>query len=223
MTNRSRKKSNMRRRTNPVARLNRPKIAPKVSFDGTRFNAHWYPATTTTAAFLASAVIPVDTSNTNGGAAPQSIYSAQLPTVALTGVYEEYHYNQLHIKWLAQVAPGVADAGSRITAAYFDNPETISNIILASTSASLITTIKGCRNAISWNAWENFTYKVPLTRRRKWFDVNTNNGNTTDIVERSTQGVVAIVFESISAVVNLGQLNIIFDVVVKGLSLNTAT
>lgn len=216
------KNKNNKTKTNPLhRRISRPQ-GPKVTFDGTRLNAHWYAGTSTSLVNVASALIAVDAAVTNVNVAPQLTFSAAFPTSAITNAYQEYRYNSLHIKWLPMISPGLAGGGSRITAAYFDNPEIISTM-MATTSAGLIPFVKGCRNSESWNAWENHTYRVPLTRRKPWFDVNTTISYTIDITERSVQGIVVLVVESINATENLGQINPVYDLTVRGLSVGTST
>lgn len=208
-------KRTSKRRVNP---LYRPRIRPKVpsaSFDGTKFNTHWYPTQNVTIAGTSSSLIMVDGSNTNGGVAPVQQYSAALPFNAIIGNYQTYKYSKLQIKWLPGVAPGVTDAGSRITAAYFDNPEVILNI-LGTAPAGLSAIVKGARNSVSWNAWESFSYNVPLTTRRKTFDTNSNTTYTIDIIDRSVQGLVLLVCDGINLVATLGQVNISVEVSVHG-------
>jgi hypothetical protein len=127
------------------------------------------------------------------------------------------------ISWLPTIGPGQAGAGSRITAAYFDNPEVITNLT-ANASAALVAMVKGNRTAVSWNAWEPYIFHVPLTYRRKMFDVNTTTVYTNvDANDRGVQGLVVVVTESINASENLGQIKVTSDVMVRGLSLTTPT
>lgn len=212
-----------KRKVNPVSRKTPRARAPRSTFDGSNFNFKWYPSQTATLVNVASSVITLDCSNNSVAVAPQQIYSAGFAVTGLTQAYEEYKYQKCHIKWLPMVAPGVADAGSRISAAYFDNPETILNLI-ASASPALIGFVKNNRTCQSWNAWEPYTYRTPISKRKPWFDINTNTNYTlVDTIERSVQGLIVVVSESISAAVIIGQLTVEADVLVKGLSITTTT
>lgn len=211
------------RKVNPVSRAIPRRRGPKVSFDGTTFSSSVYALKTTSAGNVASSLILVDASNTAITIAPQQTYSAATALAALTGSYQEYKYTKLVITWLPTIGPGQAGAGSRITAAYFDNPEVITNLT-ANGTAALIAMVKGNRTAVSWNAWEQFTYHVPLTYRRKMFDVNTTTVYTNvDANDRAVQGLVVVVTESINAAEDLGQIKVTSDVMVRGLSLATPT
>jgi len=224
MTKRSSSKpsKNSSQKMNPLARP-KPKIrAPLTNFDGTVITSHWYPGQATTLVNVGATLMPIDLSNTNSGVAPVQLFSAALNVQPIVSNYQEYYYRKLQIKWLSATAPGVADAGSRITVAYFSNPEVINNLIAAA-SATVIAAVKTSRSAKSWNAWENFTYNVPLTRRRKFFDQNTNIAYSADTIDRSVQGLVCVVYESISASATLGQVNIVSDIVLKTMATGVTT
>lgn len=211
------------KRVNPVSRAIPRRRGPKVAFDGTTFSSSVYALPTTSLLNVASSLIVVDASNTAITIAPQQTYSAATALSALTKCYQEYKYSKLVISWLPTIGPGQAGAGSRVTAAYFDNPEIVTNLTANGTEA-LIPMVKGNRTAVSWNAWEPYTYHVPLTYRRKMFDVNTTSVYTdVDANDRAVQGLVVVVTESINANESLGQIKVTSDVVVRGLSLATPT
>lgn len=211
------------KRVNPVSRAMPRRRGPKVSFDGTTFSSSVYALPTTSLVNVASSLIVVDAANTAITIAPQQTFSAAGALSALTGSYQEYKYTKLMVSWLPTIGPGQAGAGSRITAAYFDNPEVITNLT-ANASLALVAMVKGNRTAVSWNAWEPYTFHVPLTYRRKMFDVNTTTVYTNvDANDRGVQGLVVVVTESINAAETLGQIKVTSDVMVKGLSLTTPT
>jgi len=118
-------------------------------------------------------------------------------------LYNEYVYESLTMRWFPKVAPGVADAGSQIYIAYIDNPEKM-EVMIGLTAAQTVAAVKLIKNAKFFNAWEQVTYSVPLTRRLPKFNVNITNGHTADENERSTQGLLIVGAESITATPILG-------------------
>jgi len=211
------KSRNTTQKRNPLHRKPSVPRGPKVNFDGTILHGQNYTATLTSLLNVSSILVPIECSNFTGGIAPQLIRAVSAELSGITTFYNEYKYNKVVMKWLPQISPGLAGAGSRITAAYFDNAESISNL-MGSNSTTLIPIIKSSRNAVSWNAWEQFTYSVPLTMRRKTFDVNTNSTYAVDSVDRSTQGLVVAIVESINATENLGQFKLTYDLWLRGLT-----
>lgn len=208
-TNISKRTKNSRKNaTNPLYKPVTRRSSPKVTFDGSYLNFTQYFANITTLANQASAVYTVDCSNTNNLALPSN--SIQCPAVGYTGVtalYNEYVYEKLTFHWLPFIGPGQAGAGSKCYISYIDNPENMSTIAAANTAA-VVSVTQGVRNCISWNAWEKFTYNVPLTKRRKCFDVNTNIAISADGYERSIQGIVSFGINGVNAVEALGQMRV---------------
>jgi hypothetical protein len=215
-------KSNMtnrkgKRPINPLHRNNLQRAkGPRINFDGTVLHGQNYTGTSASLLNVASLLLPVDCSNATGGAPPQLIRGVSAELSGITTFYNEYKYHKLVLRWLPQLAPGVSGAGTRITAAYFDNAEAVATLMTLN-SSSLIPVVKATRNAVSWNAWEQFTYNVPLTNRRKTFDVNTGIAYGSDNVDRSVQGLVVVVFESLNATENLGQFKLTYDLWLRGL------
>jgi hypothetical protein len=171
---------------------------PKVSFDGTTVSTVLFDPQPLTAANLATTFYAVDCSSTGG---------ANRTISGITGLYSEYRYNSISIDWIPSVGPSNADSGSRIFFGYLEGPERMALFLNGATPiATRVAMVKGLRNVRSCNAWERFTYNVPLTWRRKVFDVNLTAGASVDELERSTQGMVIIAIESITGVVVLGGL-----------------
>lgn len=216
------KSSKTTQKRNPLHRKPIVPRGPRVNFDGTILHGQNYTATSTSLVSVASILMPIECSNFTGGLAPQLIRAVAAELSGITTFYEEYKFNKLVCKWLPQISPGQAGGGSRITAAYYDNAEVISSL-MGSASGALIPIVKSTRNAVSWNAWEQFTYNVPLTTRRKTFDVNTNSTYVVDSVDRSTQGLVVVVVESINASENLGQMKLTYDLWLRGLTTTSLT
>jgi hypothetical protein len=115
------------------------------------------------------------------------------------------------------MGPGVTAAGGRIYVAFLDNPEMI-NVWVAAGSSNSVAYTKGMRTMKSFNAWERFTYNVPLTRRRKMFDVDTTSVTAVNDLERATQGAVITSAESVTALDVLGQWRMKTTVRLMGLN-----
>jgi hypothetical protein len=135
---------------------------------------------------------------------------------AVAALYSQYVYESLTFRWLPSVAPGVADAGSQVYIGYLDNPEAMTTF-LGLTNAQQISAIQSMKNVKFFNAWEQFTYSVPLTRRRKTFDVNATITDAADVDDRSVQGFIVFCMESLTASTTLGRWS--SDSVVKLLNL----
>lgn len=197
MTRRNNKR-NKRAKTNPMMRKVAGPPRPRLNFDGTSVSTVFYDGQVVTAANQGATFYAVDCSAASG---------ANRTVTAITGLYSEYRYNNLSVDWVPAVGPSNADAGSRIYFGYLEGPERMALFLnVGTTVATRIAIVKGLRNVRSCNAWERFTYNVPLTWRRKVFDVNTTAGSSVDELERATQGLVVIAIESITAVVATGAL-----------------
>lgn len=188
----------------------------KLSFDGTVLHGTEFTRNLVTVANGASMLLFVDCTNLDTVVANKFQQSIALDLAAIAGRYTEYRYTSVQLHWIPHVSPGVADAGSPITVGYVDNPELITNVSSALVTAD-IAAVKGMRNLKSFNAWQGFTYNVPLTRRLPWFNVNTNMVYVVDTIERATQGLVLAVGESLSAAIDLGAFHITYSVELRGL------
>jgi len=191
--------------------IRRPRIGigrPRLNFDGNTLHGFNFLPNVNTVAFRAVTVIPIDCSATNvAGASPNiSIAGAANGLTAATRIYGEYWYNSVQLHWVPHVSPGVADGGSPIYVGYIDNPEVITSLPAAS-DATLITLVRSLKNCKTFNAWQGFTYSVPLTKRVPKFNVDTTQSYLdAPTVSRSVQGVVVVGYESITAAANVGQL-----------------
>lgn len=138
---------------------------------------------------------------------------------AIANTYSEYKYNKCSVHWLPSVAPGVAAGGGRVWMAYLDNPEQMLAWTTASNDADRVTAIKTIRNRKSWNAWEQFTYNIPITYRRKKFDVNVTITNSVDILDRSTQGLLVIAAETVGATDTIGRMEVESHITLYGFNI----
>ena len=190
--------ANSKRKANPMT-IRVPRIRMKERnnrFDGQYGNFRSVHTPLTATANVAAQLFFVDCDSTGAmGSVGSSIAT----------LYNEFVYESLTMRWLPLVAPGVADGGSQIYIAYIDNPEKMS-VLLTLTDTQALAAVKAIKNAKFFNAWEQATYSVPLTRRRPKFDVNITNGHTDDENDRSTQGMVIVAAESLTATPILGHL-----------------
>ncbi len=89
--------------------------------------------------------------------------------------------------------------------AYTDNPE-VYDSFNALTDANKLVVIKKMYDHKVRPVWKNWTYQVPLTRRRPWFDVNYTITDDVNVDDRSVQGYVLVVAETINATDIVGNL-----------------
>lgn len=200
MTKRNHNNTPLRRKKKPnpmVRRTPRLKMGPRsLAFDGQYGNFRAvFTATTTDASKQLGASFAVDCRSSG------SVMGTTGATVA--ALYSEYVYESAVFRWLPLVAPGVADAGSQIYIGYLDNPEMI-NTYLGLTNAQKIAAVQAMKNVKFFNAWEQFTYSVPLSRRRPMFDVNDTITDSADTDDRSLQGMVVYTAQSLTASTTLG-------------------
>jgi len=194
---------------------------PRLNFDGSNVSCTTYTGVPVTAANVAKGIITVDCDSATNPAVTSG--AANVVATSVLGLYSEYRYNSCRIEYVPSIGPAGTDAGSRLHIAYIDNAEKMSAFLAAGVAASL-NLVRGCRNVRTFNAWERFTYNVPLTWRRKVFDTNTNTAvASVDLYERATQGMVIVAVESISAIVTLGTFKIDSSIRVEQLNLTLTT
>lgn len=169
----------------------------RLNFDGQILNSVYYAATPNSAVNLATDYFTVDT------ATSKSVVS---PLTGVTGLYNTYAFEKVSFTWLPSVAPGVADAGSTVFVAYLDNVEKMQSWIGLATDALRLSAIRQMRDVKIFSAWERVTLNFALTRRRKWFDVNTTRTINDSDLDRSTQGMILIGIATISAITNTGNI-----------------
>ncbi len=112
--------------------------------------------------------------------------------------YQEYKYASAALEWISATGPSGTDAAASVFIAYIDNPELIVTF-KAATDINKFTIVRNVANCRSFNAWERFTYRVPLSYRRKVFNVDptiSTPGN--EETDRAIQGIVVVAYNSIS-------------------------
>jgi len=203
-----------RRKPNPLD--SRPQKSPrmKFAFDGSNLHSTIFVTASATAANVGSDFQQI---GTDGGLSPSRVVSAMVRQ------YREYRYNKVTVQWIPTVGPAHSDAGARVSFAYIDNPEQIlafqTAIAPLNTAALRVPFVKNGRNSLTFNAWERITWNVPLSKRKPWFDVNTNEGAyDVNVIDRAVQGMVVQAYESPTAIIILGTAKVTFDLELRGLN-----
>lgn len=211
-----------KKKQSPIYSVQRAVPRPRVTFDGTFMNGTGYTDNVTTAASGASALLTFDFTNTKATTAAKTTQSVGWDLTSFAGRYTQFRFIEARLTWVPRVAPGVADGGSAITIGYIDNPE-IMFARISTLVAADIPAFKSIRNIKTFNAWQGFTYSVPLTRRLPWFNINSVNAYAIDEVERSVQGAAVVAYESINAIALLGQWHMTYLVELKNLNTGIST
>lgn len=218
------KNKQIKKRENPLYNVRKRVPRPMANFDGSTLHGTHFATRDLTAAFIASHNLVVDCGNSFvavGGVKIAESIGRDL--TGITSKYQEYRYTSVTVRWIPHVGPGNLDAGASIYMAYVDNPEVMWNA-KAGASANDLVYAKSLRNLQTYNAWEGFTYKVPLTSRNKWFNVDlTPTYASPEAYARSVQGIVIAGMESLSAIVDLGVFHTTYDVELRGLSTSITT
>jgi hypothetical protein len=212
------------RRKDPmtVRQIPRPKM--NFNFDGQFLNGSGYTTSFTTIGNLAVGLFYLDCSTRDGTGNTVNNYERSVARdySSITGIYNEFVYHSLKVEWVPFLSPGISDGGSQIYIDYIDNAEAISTTTGAST-ATVFGVAKNSRNSKFFNAWERFTYVVPISRRRKTFDVNTTTLYTVDVCDRSVQGAVAFGINTISPIAVAGQLRFTYNLELRTLNNSITT
>lgn len=169
---------------------------PRLSFNGQAIEAVTHVDASVTASNAGADFHVVDCNNTAGMNRGAS---------AITSLYQDYKYLKASVEFLPFFGPSSTEAPGRVYVAYMDNPEMIT-VWKAATTANKIAFVKGLPGVKIYSVWERFIYNVPLTFRRKWWNVNVNQSSpSAEETERSTQGMVVIAIESIGTAVTIGR------------------
>jgi hypothetical protein len=225
MANRGKMRSSLkrgrRRNPNTVSNASKPKV--RLNFDGQILNGTQFLAPLVTVANTAGALYPIDTSTTTINVGGTFIQGINTGLSSISGIYNEYIYRSVTFHWMPFVSPGIADAGSQIYVGYIDNAEEM-GILTALSTSTIFNVSKTLRNMKFFNAWEWFSFTVPLTSRRKSFDVNTTvTLGATDTYDRSMQGMVVVGANSLSATVSLGQWRVTYGLELRRLNTSQTT
>lgn len=184
------------------------RVRPRSNFDGQTLMGTTISGSLTASSNIASLFFRIDASNSGSVATSFN---------AIFAAYSEYRFKWVKFHWMPAVSPGVAAGGARIYMSTVHNPEQMVTLDAASASAQN-SAAKTDRNMKSWNAWQRFTYRVPLMMRRKWFDINTNITSTVDNYDRSVQDYVLATADTVGATDGLGQFQMEYMVELRGLN-----
>ncbi len=188
-----------KRRKNPLYR-SAGRSRPKIGFNGQLLSSTAYANQSATDA-------------SKQGADWFALDSSSGESIGRAGVdvykhYEDFKFRSAQLEFQPSIGPAGTESGSKVYVAYIDNPELIVAFKAAAVAAKLII-VKNVRNVKSFNAWERFTYRVPISYRRKWFNTNPTIGTpTAEETDRAIQGLVVIAYESVSASIGSGGLGI---------------
>jgi hypothetical protein len=176
---------------------------------------------------LAAMSLYVNTQTTAGSnPATQDTHGVAIASTGINGRYNEYKFRKLSVEWIPSISPASIEAGGRIHIAYIDNPEMMVQFEAQTLNVAKIGMVRSVKNVQSFNAWERFQYRVPLTYRRKVFnvDVTLPLGSGVDVHDRSTQGVVIIGMEYITpAAAPNGTFRTGYSLELKNLAINFTT
>jgi hypothetical protein len=175
---------------------------------------------------LASVMLYVNTQVNAGSAATGDVHGVALGTTTISGRYNEYRYKSLRVEWIPSMSPASLEAGSRVHIAYIDNPEMMVQYEAQTLNLAKIGMVRSVKNVQSFNAWERFQFRVPLTYRKKVFNTDTTLalGSGVDVHERSTQGAVIIGIEGITpSAASYGTLRTGYVMELKNLAANFTT
>lgn len=208
-----------RRRSNPLLRNQARVGRPRIGFDGQLVRTTAYADQSAIGAV--DAKVGIDWFGVEGGSGEAINRSAQ----DVIKHYQEYRYRSASMEWNPRVGPANSESGARVYMAYIDNPELINAFKALAAGAGNPTLalgrVKAVANVRAFNAWERFTFRVPLTYRRKWFNVNTSVGSSTNNEEtdRSFQGLVIVAYQAVADTVtggSLGQFRMMSETDIRG-------
>lgn len=209
-----------RRRQNPLERAVNKPGRPRMSFNGQDISSTLYSGQSAIGSVTARTGADwqaIDCSSTEG---------ANRAGIDVIKHYQEYRYTSCSVEWISATGPSGTEAGASIFIAYIDNPELIVTYKAAS-DATKFAMVRSAGNCRSFNAWERFTFRVPLTYRRKMFNVNPTIGTpSSEETDRAIQGLVIIGYNSIGntvAATALGQFRITSNTHITNFTATTLT
>jgi len=201
------KKKLGKRPSNPMSRMTRVS-RPKIGFNGQVLEAFTLaPAITTGSDGAGTQPLFIDCSSNNVASSVGGI----------TQFYKEYVYESLKCEWIPSIGPASTLAGSQLYVTYDDNPEHMVTYTTNTASANNALQLADSTTRI-FNAWERVTFNIPLTRRRRMFDVNTNTSGGVDVNDRSTQGILALGYNTTTVSSSVGRWKLTYHIKLMGLS-----
>ncbi len=190
----------MRRRQNPLERSVAKPGRPRIGFNGQDLQTVMYLANSPiggTTLHIGADWHAIDCSSTEG------LNRAGSDVIKH---YQEYKYSSASLEWISATGPSGGEAGASVFIAYIDNPELITTF-KAATDANKFNIVRNVANCRSFNAWERFTYRVPLSYRRKVFNVDPTIATpSNEETDRAIQGLVVVGYSSIGLTVGAASL-----------------
>lgn len=92
----------------------------------------------------------------------------------------------------------------RVYCAFITNPEVMATYLAAASALEQIAIILGQSNVQSFPVWQETEINVPMTMRRKRFDVNQTIGGVVDAMDRSVQTMFVYCVEGGPVSTNVG-------------------
>lgn len=209
MVKRSSKKlnGNTKRKTNPMKLVQRVS-RPRLGFNGQVLQGFTYLGQSTSGGDGAGTQAYLIDCSSNGVASGNN---------GLIQYYKEYVYESLKVEWIPAIGPASALAGSQIYVSYEENPEHMLTYLAGVASTNNANQLLDNTTKI-FNAWERVTFNIPLTRRRRMFDVNTTNAGTVDVLDRSTQGLLILGYNTTVVSSAVGRFKATYNIQLRGLS-----
>lgn len=175
---------------NPLWRPQPRRARPRVNFDGNRLHGktNMLDSPINSLAPAVKQIFPIDCCSVASTAVQSVSTNTTIPSN-----YSEYVYDSVQLEWFPRIGPSHFLAGSQIVGCYLDNPEMVSTSV-SETLTSTFNRIRSTKNYFFCNAWERKIFNIPLTRRIKTFNVNTNTAyGDAEMLGRSLQGAVLTV------------------------------
>lgn len=174
---------------------------PRVTFDGTILKASEVkPSIVASTTALTNDYYTLSTTNVD---------SVTLGQTLIANSYQQYKFLNCAMEWIPAVGPADPEARARIYVATMESPEIMQNIQQGTPTLVQGFILRSAKPMI-FNAWERVTYNIPMKYRRKEFSCNAQYDTTAgvtdriDELDRVTQQIVAVVYDSAASAKRLG-------------------
>lgn len=126
-------------------------------------------------------------------------YGADTTTGAVAAIAQYYATGKYLPGTVLHYVPQVSlSTSGTVYMAFTDNPETIASFSGAPTNAAKLSVVRSIANVRNYPVWQQFTFAMPLTMRRKMFDVNSDISPTdVNALDRSAQGCFIYAVEGV--------------------------
>lgn len=215
MTKNNNKRTNKGNRVINPTHKRIPRVPrPRLSFDGQVVNGTTYiPMTASVGGF----------SKDFHHISCDAVAGVARSVAAMINLYNRFKFRSVTLEWIPAISPAAIDAGSRVHISYVDNAEKTFNFDGLGAGIAAVNAVRSSRNARTYNAWERFTYNVPLAYNRKMWDVDANPVNDILTLDRTCQGEIQVAVETITPAIFLGTYRISFSLELQGLTFGELT